>query len=144
MSSTKNLNENLEVMNCKKSNKKIDPIRDGLLSGRALNCCRNMGINSINELAEYVQFNSLNQIPNCGHKTILELNDALVKYAHYNMVPENKTSLEVLNKKNDCIPITSFYDKSSETIIVIPSDIIVQAVNIFDSCVRVSNKDIKN
>ena len=32
MSSTKNLNENLEVMNCKKSNKKIDPIRDGLLS----------------------------------------------------------------------------------------------------------------
>jgi hypothetical protein len=58
--------------------------------------------------------------------------------------PENKTSLEVLNKKNDCIPITSFYDKSSETIIVIPSDIIVQAVNIFDSCVRVSNKDIKN
>ena len=144
MSSTKNLNENLEVMNCKKSNKKIDPIRDGLLSGRALNCCRNMGINSINELAEYVQFNSLNQIPNCGHKTILELNDALVKYAHYYMAPENKTSLEVLNKKNDCIPITSFYDKSSETIIVIPSDIIVQAVNIFDSCVRVSNKDIKN
>ena len=144
MSSTKNLNENLEVMNCKKSNKKIDPIRDGLLSGRALNCCRNMGINSINELAEYVQFNSLNQIPNCGHKTILELNDALVKYAHYYMAPENKTSLEVLNKKNDCIPITSFYDKSSETIIVIPSDIIVQAVNIFDSCVRVSNKHIKN
>ena len=37
MSSTKNLNENLEVMNCKKSNKEIDPIRDGLLSVRALN-----------------------------------------------------------------------------------------------------------
>ena len=63
MSSTKNLNENLEVMNCKKSNKEIDPIRDGLLSVRALNCCRHLGINSINELAEYVQFNSLNQIP---------------------------------------------------------------------------------
>ena len=142
MSSTKNLNENLEVMNCKKSNKKIDPIRDGLLSGRALNCCRNMGINSINELAEYVQFNSLNQIPNCGHKTILELNDALVKYAHYYVVSGKKTSLEVLNKKNDCILITSCDDKSCEIRIVIPSDIRVQAVNIFDSCVRASNDDI--
>ncbi|MFY1612256.1 DNA-directed RNA polymerase subunit alpha C-terminal domain-containing protein [Macellibacteroides fermentans] len=129
-------------MNCKKSNKKIDPIRDGLLSGRALKCCRNMGINSINELAEYVKFNYLYQIRNCGHKAILELNDALVKYAHYYIVTENKKSLDVLNKKNDYIPITSCYDKSSEIRVVIPSDIRVQAVNIFDSCVRASNDDI--
>jgi len=129
-------------MNCKKSKKKIDPIRDGLLSGRALNCCRNMGINSINELAEYVQFNYLYQIRNCGHKTILELNDALVKYAHYYVVSGKKTSLEVLNKKNDCILITSCDDKSCEIRIVIPSDIRVQAVNIFDSCVRALNDDI--
>jgi len=144
MSSTKNLNENLEVMNCKKSNKEIDPIRDGLLSVRALNCCRHLGINSINELAEYVKFNDLYNIRNCGQKTVLELNDASVRYAHYNMVPENKTSLEVLNKKNDCIPITSCDDKFSETLFVIPSHIRVQVVNIFESCVLVSNDDIKD
>ncbi|MPM49503.1 hypothetical protein SDC9_96233 [bioreactor metagenome] len=144
MSSTKNLNENLEVMNCKQSNKEIDPIRDGLLSVRALNCCRRLGINSINELEEYVKFNDLYNIRNCGQKTVLELNDASVRYAHYNMVPENKTSLEVLNKKNDCIPITSCDDKSSETLFVIPSHIRVQVVNIFDSCVLVSNDDIKD
>ena len=85
MSSTKNLNENLEVMNCKQSNKEIDPIRDGLLSVRALNCCRRLGINSINELVEYVKFNDLYNIRNCGQKTVLELNDASVRYAHYNM-----------------------------------------------------------
>ena len=59
------------------------------------------------------------------------------------MLPEIKTSLDVLNKINDYIPIISCDDKSSETIIVIPSDIRVQAVNIFDSCVLVSNDDIK-
>ena len=144
MSSTKNLNENLEVMNCKKSNKKIDPIRDGLLSGRALNCCRHLGINSINELAEYAKSNDLYQIRNCGRKTRFELYNVLSKYTHYYMLPEIKTSLDVLNKINDYIPIISCDDKSSEIRVVIPSDIRVQAVNIFDSCVLVSNDDIKD
>lgn len=144
MSSIKNLNENLEVMNCKKSNKEIDPIRDGLLSVRALNCCRYVGINSINELAEYAKSNDLYKIRNCGYKTRFELYNVLSKYTHYYMLPEIKTSLDVLNKINDYIPIISCDDKSSETIIVIPSDIRVQAVNIFDSCVLVSNEDIKD
>ena len=144
MSSTKNLNENLEVMNCKQSNKEIDPIRDGLLSVRALNCCRHMGINSINELAEYAKSNDLYKIRNCGYKTRFELYNVLSKYTHYYMLPEIKTSLDVLNKINDYIPIISCDDKSSETRVVIPSDIRVQAVNIFDSCVLVSNDDIKD
>ena len=131
-------------MNCKQSNKEIDPIRDGLLSVRALNCCRHLGINSINELAEYAKSNDLYQIRNCGRKTRFELYNVLSKYTHYYMLPEIKTSLDVLNKINDYIPIISCDDKSSEIRVVIPSDIRVQAVNIFDSCVLVSNDDIKD
>ena len=74
MSSTKNLNENLEVMNCKQSNKEIDPIRDGLLSVRALNCLKAAEVETLGELVSYTK-SDLMKFRNFGKKSLTELEE---------------------------------------------------------------------
>lgn len=64
----------------KSSQKFIDPIKEGTLSVRALNCCRSIGVESLFQLIEYAKSNDLYHIRNCGPKTILELQDAIDKY----------------------------------------------------------------
>ena len=60
--------------------KSSDPIKDNLLSARALNYCRNIGVENIAQLIEYIEVNGSHQIRNCGLKTIMELEDAIIKY----------------------------------------------------------------
>lgn len=64
----------------KSSQKFIDPIKEGILSVRAINCCKSIGIESLFQLIEYAKSNDLYDIRNCGPKTILELQDAIDKY----------------------------------------------------------------
>lgn len=58
----------------------LDPIKDRLLSARALNCCKNIRIENLLQLIEYAKSNDLHNIRNCGPKTILELQDAINRY----------------------------------------------------------------
>lgn len=58
----------------------FDPIKEGLLSTRALNCCRNIGVENISQLIEYAESDGLYSIRNCGPKTILELQDVIRRY----------------------------------------------------------------
>lgn len=122
-------------------NKKIDPIRDGLLSVRALNCCKYLDINNLNELEEYAKYNDLYRIRNCGHKTVLELKDALLKYSHNNMISDESTPLSNQYENNKHNTIIS-QDNSSNINAVLPIEINAHAVNIFDNCVLASNDEV--
>ena len=64
----------------KSSQKFIDPIKEGMLSVRALNCCKSIGVENLFQLLEYVKSNDLYHIRNCGPKTILELQDVINRY----------------------------------------------------------------
>lgn len=59
----------------------IDPIKEGMLSVRALNCCKSIGVENLFQLLEYAKSNDLYHIRNCGPKTILELQDAINRYS---------------------------------------------------------------
>lgn len=65
----------------KSSQKFIDPIKEGMLSVRALNCCKSIGVENLFQLLEYAKSNDLYHIRNCGPKTILELQDAINRYS---------------------------------------------------------------
>lgn len=58
----------------------LDPIKEGMLSVRALNCCKSIGVENMLQLLEYAKSNGLFHIRNCGPKTILELQDAINRY----------------------------------------------------------------
>ena len=64
----------------KSSQKFIDPIKERMLSVRALNCCKSIGVENFFQLLEYAKSNDLYHIRNCGPKTILELQDAINRY----------------------------------------------------------------
>jgi len=64
----------------KSSQKFIDPIKEGMLSVRALNCCKSIGVENLFQLLEYAKSNDLYHIRNCGPKTILELQNAINRY----------------------------------------------------------------
>lgn len=64
----------------KSSQKFIDPIKEGMLSVRALNCCKSIGVENLFQLLEYAKSNDLYHIRNCGPKTILELQDVINRY----------------------------------------------------------------
>ena len=61
--------------------KQVDPIKAKILSARALNCCSKIGVTNMFELRDFVSSNDLLNVRNCGHKTILELQDALNRFS---------------------------------------------------------------
>lgn len=89
----------------------IDPIKEELLSVRALNCCKSIGVESFFQLLEYAKSNDLYHIRNCGHKTVLELQDVINRYG----------SNVLINSDNQDEALLDHLPSSTE--------------NIFDDCV---------
>lgn len=90
----------------KSSQKFIDPIKEGMLSVRALNCCKSIGVENLFQLLEYAKSNDLYHIRNCGPKTILELQDAINRYGSNVLVSldsQDKTLLNHLPLSAECI-----------------------------------------
>ena len=72
--------------------KQLDPIKEEILSVRALNCCKKIGVTNMFELRDFVNSNNLLNVRNCGQKTILELQEALnrfsfVEISKYDLIP---------------------------------------------------------
>ena len=90
----------------KSSQKFIDPIKERMLSVRALNCCKSIGVENLFQLLEYAKSNDLYHIRNCGPKTILELQDAINRYGSnvlVNLDNQDKTLLNHLPLSAECI-----------------------------------------
>ena len=90
----------------KSSQKFIDPIKERMLSVRALNCCKSIGVENLFQLLEYAKSNDLYHIRNGGPKTILELQDAINRYGSnvlVNLDNQDKTLLNHLPLSAECI-----------------------------------------
>lgn len=91
----------------------LDPIKDNMLSVRALNCCRAIGVSNMSELQDYAKNNGLYNIRNCGRKTLLELQYALDRFYNSESICDdmikNDSSNHISNYElyedifNDCI-----------------------------------------
>lgn len=103
----------------KSSQKFIDPIKEGILSVRALNCCKSIGVESLFQLIEYAKLNDLYNIRNCGRKTILELQDAINRYGSNVQINSDNSKKALSN----CLP--SFTE------------------SIFDDCVLNCEEDVQ-
>ena len=92
----------------KSSQKFIDPIKERMLSVRALNCCKSIGVENLFQLLEYAKSNGLYYIRNCGPKTILELQDAINRYGS-NVLINSDNQDEALS---NCLPssVESIFD----------------------------------
>ena len=87
----------------KSSQKFIDPIKEGMLSVRALNCCKSIGVENLFQLLEYAKSNDLYHIRNCGPKTILELQDAINRYGSNVLVSLDSLPLSAECIFDDCV-----------------------------------------
>lgn len=81
----------------KSSQKFIDPIKEGILSVRALNCCKSIGVENLLQLLEYAKSNDLFHIRNCGPKTILELQNAINRYGSNVLISSDNQNEALLN-----------------------------------------------
>lgn len=103
----------------KSSQKFIDPIKERMLSVRALNCCKSIGVENLFQLLEYAKSNDLYHIRNCGPKTILELQDAINRYG----------SNVQINSDNQDETLSNYLPSSVESI--------------FDDCVLNCEEDVQ-
>lgn len=103
----------------KSSQRFIDPIKEGMLSVRALNCCKSIGVENLFQLLEYAKSNNLYHIRNCGPKTILELQDAINRYG----------SNVLINSENQDETLSNYLPSSAESI--------------FDDCVLNCKEEIQ-
>ena len=101
--------------------KQLDPIKEEILSVRALNCCKKIGVTNMFELRDFVNSNNLFNVRNCGQKTILELQEAL-----------NRFSFVEISEYNDTVKISK----------VIPASLEKIFSNIFNVCVQNCNVDV--
>ena len=62
--------------------REIDPIKENMLSVRAMNCCKSIGVTNMYDLQNFAKAYGLCDIHNCGRKTILELQEALNRFTY--------------------------------------------------------------